>query len=81
MSKTRLGRTKYEVLKDGNTYIVEFSRNARYDTFDGKYHPGWLVYGKNFSDVYLNKEDAFNDKNFSGVYLSKEDAFNAIDNL
>lgn len=26
-----------------NNCTIEFQRNGRYDTFDGKYHPCWIV--------------------------------------
>ena len=38
-----ISRGKYQV----GTCRIEYYRNARYDTFDGKYHPGWIVYTQN----------------------------------
>ena len=60
MTVTKLKWGKYEVEKYGNKGVIEFVRNGRYDTFDGKYHPSWLFTydGKTFPCV--DKEHAFN---------------------
>ena len=49
-----ISRGKYQV----GTCIIEFFRNARYDTFDGKYKPGWIVRSPKGDMVGLNKENA-----------------------
>ncbi len=49
-----ISRGKYQV---GNC-VIEFYRNARYDTFDGKYKPGWIVKTPNGEFIGLNKDHA-----------------------
>ena len=59
MTVTKLKWGKYEVEKNRNKGIVEFVRNGRYDTFDGKYHPSWLFLYDDKTFPCVNKEHAF----------------------
>lgn len=63
---------KYEIRNNGNKAIIEFCRNGRYDSFDGKYHPAWLVYFNNNTFVCNNKEHAFELANKKLLQLSSE---------
>ena len=42
-----------------NGIEVAYSRSARYDLFDGRYHPGWMIFLPSGVKVVLTKEDAF----------------------
>ena len=50
----------YELSNKMNTVKVEYSQNMRYDTLDGRYHPGWGVYFNGEKQIFANKETAFN---------------------
>lgn len=59
MTIRKIAWGKYEFTQNCHSVTVEYSRNARYDTFDGKYHPGWIVSGNGKSHVCINKKAAF----------------------
>lgn len=53
----KISRGKYIV----NGCRVEYYQNARYNLFDGKYHPGWIVTAPNGIEyVSIDKQSAFN---------------------
>ena len=49
-----ISRGKYQV----GTCRIEYFRNARYSKFDGKYHPGWIVYSPNGNYDAIDKDHA-----------------------
>mgnify|MGYP000865340323 CR=1 FL=1 len=55
MNITKIAYGKYEVEKNGKKASIEFSRNGRYDSFDGKYYPAWLVRYNGEAVSYINK--------------------------
>lgn len=55
---------KIKKISRGNYIVngckVEYQQNGRYDLFDGKYHPGWVVTLPNGeSRVSVDKKSAF----------------------
>lgn len=58
MKIKKIAYGKYEIEKNNKKAIIEFSRNGRYDTFDGKYHPAWLFVFNNETIVCISKEHA-----------------------
>ena len=58
MKITKIKYGKYALENNGENAVIEFSRNGRYDTFDGKYHPAWLLIYNGDEHVCLDKESA-----------------------
>jgi hypothetical protein len=53
-----LQRGVYEISNEMNTICLKYSPVMRYDTFDGRYHPGWGFYFNGEKYVYINKNSA-----------------------
>jgi hypothetical protein len=58
MEIKKIAYGKYEITKNNNKANIEFSRNGRYDTFDGKYHPAWKFIYNGKVTVCMSKEQA-----------------------
>lgn len=59
MDIKQVKRSSYVCSKNGKSAKVEFSRVGRYDTFDGKCHPAWLVSYNGNLKVCIDKKNAF----------------------
>ena len=68
----QLKRGVYEVSNQMNTIRLEYAQNMRYDTFDGRYHPGWGFRFNGTSYVYKDKVTAMN---AAFDFLRKHNAF------
>lgn len=57
----QLRRGIYDISNEMNTIRLEYSRSMRYETLDGKYHPGWGFYFNGVKHIALDKKSAMNE--------------------
>lgn len=56
----QLAKGVYEISNQMNTIRLEYSRNMRYSTLDGKYHPGWGYWFNGEKHFAANKAAGMN---------------------
>ena len=56
----QLAKGVYEISNQMNTIRLEYSRNMRYSTLDGKYHPGWGYWFNGEKHFAANKTAGMN---------------------